>query len=497
MIQHIKTIVGSSRVAGWLRWVALPLCLASMLAFSVANSAPADAVHVKPRLAVDIAASGVGDGEVQELKARLKELEDLSRQNYALELEGQRKKIDWWLTFIGVMAAIMAIGGALIPFLMARKDKEIIEQDKKSIEQDKAQTRQLLEEVKGMKADAKDSVEEIHRHEEEAKAAKETVLAFQSGVTPASDEETREAVEIIEQDKTADPLLRLRAEAVAASQSENAEKAFRLWAALAELSPEDANAQFNAGYWAGLMSQECAKDGVRHYWLNQAKKYSEKALSINPSDCYAAYNWGVALLAEGSELAAVDAEAARNFLKLASDKFFLALDINPDEYDALASWGMALSEEASLLFATEPEAARRLWKLAGEKYRLALNIKPDMYSAISNWSNALVGEANAIAESEPEESKCLLEQAEQLLLQHAEAAPDVVTYNLACVYGRLHNVQSCLHWLKVAKEHKALENCEHMRNDQDLDPVRNDPEFIDWLEQACPTQAAATQDNKA
>lgn len=449
MIQYIKTTFWSKR-AGWLRWVISPLCVAGMLAFGVANSAPSDAEHVKPGPAVAHAASGVPDvGEVQELKARFKELEDATRQNYALELEGQRKKLDWWLTFIGVLAAIMAIAGGFIPYLMGRKDKEIIELDRKAIDQDKEQIKRLLDEMRGMKEDAEDSVEEIHRHEAEAKAAKETVLDFQSGTPPASDEKVREAVEKIEQDKTADFPLRLRAEAVAASQAENESRAYALWAALAEIAADDASAQFNAGYWAHQLGRR-VQGNEKLRWLRQAGNHYSKAIAIKS-----------------------------------------------DMHESIHNWGSALADEAQELEEINPEAARELRKQANEKYWQVLAIKPDYHIAANNCGNYFLQEARVIASSNPEESKRLVEQAKNLLLNHAEAAPGVVAYNLACVYGLRGDVQSCLKWLKVRQERGKPLDCEYMRNDQDLDPVRNDPDFIAWLEQACPTQAAATQDNKA
>jgi hypothetical protein len=348
-----------------------------------------------------------------------------------MELEGQRKTIDWWFSFLAVLTAIMAIFGALIPFLMARKDKEIIEQDK-------AQIRKLLDEVKGMKDDAEGSVKEIHRHEAEAKAAKETVLSFQSATASSTKKEVREAVDQIEQDKTADPLLRLRAEAVAASKPELANKAYRLWAALAELSNNDANAYLNAGYWAGMISRKFQGNEKQH-WLGLIKYYCEKALHIEPNAYWAASNWGY-----------------------------------------------ALNEEAIALSSTDLPEARALWRIAREKCQLALNIKRDSHEAANNLGYGLLSEARAIAANEPEQSKNLLNQAELLLLQHAEAAPGIVAYNIACIYSLQQDVLACLKWLRIAQQHNSLESCEHMREDHDLDTIRNTPEFIEWFKQVCP-----------
>jgi len=145
-----------------------------------------------------------------------------------------------------------------------------------------------------------------------------------------------------------------------------------------------------------------------------------------------------------------------------------------------------LDNEALAVAGGDLVAARALWNQAGEKYRQALAIKPDMHEAANNFGSALVSEANAIAASDSAEAEQLLNQAEQLLLRHADAAPGLVAYNLACVYGLRGNAHDCLRWLRVSQEHGKLPDCKHLREDKDLDPVRNDPEFAEWFKQVCP-----------
>jgi tetratricopeptide (TPR) repeat protein len=339
------------------------------------------------------------------------------------------------------MAAIMAIGGALIPFLMARKDKEIIELDRQSIRQDKESIKQDKIDIEQDKAQVRAWLDEIerlkHKASEDSEAIRKT-LEIVSGTSESVSEDVQQTAKKTAEDETADPLLRLRAKAVEASRPESAQQAYTLWSTLADFNEKDANAQMNAGYWAGLISRKCIAD-EKPFWLNQVKKFSERALIIDPSEFMAANNWGV-----------------------------------------------ALADEANALSAEAPDVARELRKQAEEKYRQILEINPDYHEAANNWANILLVEANTIAASDPNESTRLLDQIEQLLLQHAEAAPGVVAYNLACVHGVRGDVKNCLHWLKVAQEHKTLPACEHVRKDRDIDPVRNDPEFIEWFKQVCP-----------
>lgn len=549
LFQYLNAPRRRKFLVGLLRWVLLPLSMASALAFAVANTAPSDTAHVKLNPIVERAASGVPDtggelaasgasnaSEVQELKARLKELEDATRKNYEFELENQHKRVDWWMTFLGVLAAIMAIAGGLIPFLMGRKDKELIEAFK-------MQSEMLLKDIEGMRDKVRGYAKDSFQEMEELEAAKKTLENFVSG-SAAVNEKVQEAAEKVEQDKTTDPLLRLRAEAVSASKPGSAEKAYKLWATLAELSEQDASAHFNAGYWAQELGVRAELD-EKMRWLRQAGSHYAQGLALKPDSHEAAYNWGNALKAEAEASAVIDLATARELWRQAGEKYRQALTLKPDKHNASNNWGVALADEANALAATDfaaahelwrqagekyrqglafkpdlneaaynwgnvlaaeaatlsgidPGAARGLWREAGEKYRQALAIKPDDHEAANSWGAALIGEANTIAESEPEELNRLLEQAEQLLLQHAGAAPGVVAYNLACVYGVRSDVQNCLHWLKVCQKHGKLSSCEYVHKDKDLDPVRNDPEFIAWLQQACSSQeAAATQDKKA
>lgn len=421
------------------RWVFAPLLVASLIAWGVSPAYPGNTSTMPASRVASTQTPGTVPekadnntlADVQEIKDRIKELEAKERQNSALALEGQRKTMDWWFSFLAVLTAVMAIFGGLIPFLMARKDKELIEQDK-------AQIKQRLAEIEGMGFDAASHVEKIHKHEAEAAKAKEELQSYQSGAqVTANKDKIQQAITSVQKDKVEDTELGLRAAAVAASEAEEAEKAYALWNALTQLNKVDATAQFNAGYWAGQLSLN-SQGAEKLPWIKLVIHHNEQALRIKPDMHEAAYNWG-----------------------------------------------NALDDAAQAMAATDPAAARTLWQQAGEKYQLALSIKPDMHDAADNWGGALLHEANAIADSDAGRSRALLIQAEQLLLAHADVAPGKVSYNLACVYGQRGDVAQCLQWLKVCQTHENLLDCEHVRKDKDLDAVRGAPEFIAWLESVC------------
>lgn len=526
------------------KWAGVPVVVAALLAWAAANAAPTEPAHMAPKSASEAASavqrisSSVSD--VSDLKDRLKTLEDMTRQNYALELDGQRKKVDWWLSFLAVILAVLAVmvpvAGFAIPYFMVHRDREAIEKDKTAIEQDRKaieQDRILIEKALNEVKDIKDEAEgHLSKTRQSSAEAEKILKSVQSGTPSASGEKVDEAVAKVRPDETADPLLRLRAQALAAGNEKDKGKAHTLWAGLAELAPNDAIVQFNAGYWAQELAKD-ERDTEKLRWLRLAGRYYAKALGIKTDMHEAVHNWGIALDEEAAVLCATDLNTARSLWRQAGEKFQQALNVNPGLYDAENAWGAALSGEARALYATDPHTASELWRLAEEKYHRALAIKPDYLEAMNNlgilfdskaravyvtdpdmarklwrqageqfqralammgdnhqvaknWGHVLLSEANAVAATDVEYSNELLKQVEQLLLAHAEAAPGVVAYNLACVYSIRGDLQSCLKWLRVSEEHGELPDRTHVRTDKDLDAVRNAPEFIEWFRQAYP-----------
>ena len=365
----------------FLKWVIVPLVVSGLLAYKFApaysqfvppetiaarnsTASPAASTEVNARAitpsnrptsinttrAASLTANTWAD--TQEIKDRLKQLEDREHENYTLVLEGQRKTFDWWFSFLVVFTAILAIFGALIPFLMSRKDKELIEQMLR-------EARETVQMIKGHETVASQTVEEIRHKRDEAKKLTENFTSDKAAGDVVV-QKTKEAVATIQKDPRADFALKLRAEAIAASQAEKADKAYALWRALAELDPADASAQFNAGYWARDLGEKSRGDDVLH-WLRQAGQHYQQALAVKP-----------------------------------------------DKHEAANNWGNALDDEARALAPSDLAAARTLWQRAGEKYQQALAIKPDDESAHFNSAclSALLGQVQACCKSLAKWRKC-------------------------------------------------------------------------------------------
>ncbi|MDP3663992.1 MAG: hypothetical protein U1D41_08120 [Nitrosomonas sp.] len=370
---------------------------------------------------------------IDEVKRSLQRLEDKERQNYERELEGQRKNIDWLFSALTVVIGIVAFMGVFAPFMMFQSNR-------KQMQGMLDEVKEVAEKIRLHEESAKQSVVNTQQYEHKAKELTEKLEHYKSGQSPSKIEsqELTEAAEQIQHDPQFDPQPGLRAAAVAASIEDQPEKAYKLWEAVAELDADDANALFNAGYWAQKKA-ESFQGGEAIKWLN-----------------------------------------------VAGERYRRALSIKPDLHEAENNWGSALAKEAKELAKSNLFAASKLWQEANEKFQRALSIKPDFHVAIDNWGSSSLDEANAIAATDGDKANELRNLAERLLLPLALSAPELVAYNLACVYGQRGDVSNCLHWLKTAQTHNKLVSCEHLQTDADLDAVRNHPDFQAWLQLVCP-----------
>jgi len=464
---------------------------------------------------------------IDEVKRSLQRLEDKERQNYDRELEGQRKNIDWLFSALTVVIGIVAFMGVFAPFMMFQSNR-------KQMQGMLDEVKEVAEKIRLHEESAKQSLDNIQQNEHKAKGLTEKLDHYKSGQSPSKIEsqELTEAAEQIQHDPQFDPQPGLRAAAVAASIEDQPEKAYKLWEALAELDPSDVNALFNAGYWAQQLAKKSQGDETLN-WLKQASKKYKQALSINPDFYGAMNNLGLVLVGQAEVLASNDLSIARSLWRAACEQYRQALSIKPDSHDAANNWGNALAKEAKELAKSNLFAARELWHEAGAKYKQALSLKPDSHETENNWGSALsqeaqelaksdlvaasklwqeanekfqralsikpdfnfainnlggssLNEANAIAATDGDKANELRNRAERLLLPLAQSAPELVAYNLACVYGQRGDVSNCLHWLKTTQTHNKLVSCEHLQTDADLDAVRNHPDFQAWLQLVCP-----------
>lgn len=143
------------------RWLVLSVLIAVTVALLATWSYPSAGELAAPKplpVAVKVPQSLVAeqklpadDAVMNKLDERVKELESAQKALYLSWLDGQRKTVDWWLTFLGVVAAVLALGGALIPFLMGRKDRELLEADHKLVKRLLSDAHAAMGEIKAFR----------------------------------------------------------------------------------------------------------------------------------------------------------------------------------------------------------------------------------------------------------------------------------------------------------------------------------------------------------
>jgi len=374
----------------------------------------------------------------QKVQSQLKEqtaaLETRQGELEKRVLEAERKSIDWWFGALAMLTALVAILGAVLPYLMGRKDKELLQSELQN-------ARDLVASIKDNKSKSDEIVDNLKR-------------CYISGTTQTSAqtaEVSREAKSVVN-DPKASKADKLYARAVLVSEEAQADlaqaaRACELWQALTLLDPQDGNAAFNYAYWLQQKFEESSEATV--------------------------HNWRLVS----------DAYAKAELLDLGT----------PKNHWIPNNWGNALGGEAQALKDRDLAAARVLWRQAGEKFAQALAIKADVHEAATNWGAALLLEAQAIKDSAPDEASALLAQAQSLLERHramSEAGTKVVAYNLACVHARQNQAGLAVAQLEVCRLSGYLEArlVNHWRTDLDLAPIRQSPEYLAWKQQHFPNE---------
>jgi len=175
---------------------------------------------------------------------------------------------------------------------------------------------------------------------------------------------------------------------------------------------------------------------------------------------------------------ATDLTEARRLWSEAGQRYAQVLAIKGDMHEAAYNWGYALSAEASAVAATDLTEARRLWSEAGQRYAQALAIKGDMHEAASNWGNAYLHQYQALREVDADEAVGCLDEGERILLQAEGMQEGYAAYNLACVAALRGDVDAALAWLRLSREKGYLPSASHIRADRDFDGIRAAPAFV-------------------
>ena len=132
---------------------------------------------------------------------------------------------------------------------------------------------------------------------------------------------------------------------------------------------------------------------------------------------------------------------------------------------------------------TSGEEAIRLFQVAGEKYAKSIVIKNNYYDAYNNWGEALYSLAQLTS---GKKAIRLFSEAEDKFLLAEKLKPGKGAYNLACIESLRNNSEACRKWLEKSRDGGALPEETHMESDSDLEFVRNEPWFLEFMKTAFP-----------
>ena len=239
------------------------------------------------------------------------------------------------------------------------------------------------------------------------------------------------------------------------------EKAFVQYENALKIQPEHVN---HLGNYGNALS-ELAKIKQDESLLEKAFVQYENALKIQPEHTNNLGNYGNAL----SDLAKIKQD--ESLFEKAFVQYESALIIQPEHADHLGNYGIALSELAKI------KQDESLFEKAFVQYESALIIQPAHADHLGNYGSAL-SELAKIKQDESLFEKAFVQHESALKIQPNK------TYNLACYYALIRDSEKSKINLLHAEKHDTLpkNSLKYLKEDTDLDNVRNEPWFTELLE---------------
>ncbi len=182
-------------------------------------------------------------------------------------------------------------------------------------------------------------------------------------------------------------------------------------------------------------------------------------------------------------------KAADSLYKAAYRDYAEVLVGDPLRSDALYHWGFALLHHAKIK--TDIEAFKLLEE-AIAKFSFCLLLNPSYLGAAINGGVACMDLARLIA---VDSDDALYEQARTYFEKANAIQAGSASYNLACIYGLRNEEQACLQALENAKNKGSLPDAEEIMNDPDLDNVKDQPWFIEFIEKLTEKAEAVTTES--
>jgi tetratricopeptide (TPR) repeat protein len=149
---------------------------------------------------------------------------------------------------------------------------------------------------------------------------------------------------------------------------------------------------------------------------------------------------------------------------------------DPLRADALYNWGFALLHQAKSKAGDE---AARIYQEAIDKFAFCMLINPNYLGAAINGGVAYMDLAR-LKKAKPDDE--LYEKAKKQFEKANAIQAGTASYNLACICGLRGEGESCLKALENARDKVTLPETSEILNDPDLDSVKEQAWFIEFME---------------
>ena len=189
---------------------------------------------------------------------------------------------------------------------------------------------------------------------------------------------------------------------------------------------------------------------------------------------------------------------ARNSAGSTADGLFKAaylgyadvLHDDPLRAETLYHWGFALLHQAKTKTGDEATA---IYQDAIQRFAFCLLINPDYLGAAINGGVAYMDLAR-LKKVQPDDN--LYELAKKQFEKANAIQAGTASYNLACIYGLRGDKDACLKALENARDKVTLPEADEILNDPDLEGVKEQDWFVEFMEALSKKMAEADLEDK-
>ena len=171
-----------------------------------------------------------------------------------------------------------------------------------------------------------------------------------------------------------------------------------------------------------------------------------------------------------------EGHTANGLYKAAFQSFADILQDDPLRAETLYQWGFGLLHQAKT---KNTDEAIKIYQDAIEKFAFCLLINPNFLGAAIDGGVAYMDLARLL-QVQPDDT--LYDLAKKQFEKANAIQAGTASYNLACIYGLRGAQEPCLQALEHARNKVTLPSAEEMLNDPDLDNVKNQIWFNEFIE---------------